>query len=130
MNNNTEHNLIKENKSLKSRFGKAELAAAGAQVQKFGSEIRRCPFANIRSFTFPQNLLSIDLKMMASRRCNKRRPAQELSHFRSQRPQLPDANGADVSALQGYIGIGLVGRHQEDTSKYRPRARISHGTHR
>lgn len=118
--NNTEHNLIKENKSLKSRLEKAELAAAGAQAAGSDSEIKG-PYAKYAlAFTDPQNLLSIDPVGWLPEDATK---GGMLKSYLTSDPKglnFLTQNGADVSALQGYIGIGLVGRHQEDTSKYRP----------
>ena len=57
-NNNIEHKLLKENTSLKTSLGKAELAAAGAG----GSLVRdiKGPFPNTRCPLLPGNLLTLD----------------------------------------------------------------------
>jgi len=117
---NTEHNLIKENKLLKSRLEKAELAAAGAQSTSRDSEIKGPNAKYALAFTDPQNLLSIDPVGWLPENANK---GGMLKSYLGSDPKglnFLTQNGSDVSALQGYIGIGLVARHQEDTSKYRP----------
>ena len=118
-NNNIEHKLLKENTSLKTSLGKAELAAAGAG----GSVVRDIegPFAKYAmSFSLPGNLLTLDENDWLPKDAPK---GGQLKSYLTSDPKglnFLTQNGSDVSALQGYIGIGLVARHHEDTAKYRP----------
>ena len=116
---NLERNLIKENSSLKQRLEKAELASAGISTTTT-SEIKG-PFAKYAlAFTDPQNLLSIDPDPWLPEAASK---GGTLKSYLGSDPKglnFLTQNGADVSALQNYISIGLVARHQNNTSKYRP----------
>ena len=116
---NLEYNLIKENDSLKIRLEKAELAAIGVNTNPEAKV--QGPFAKYAlAFTDPQNLLSLDENDWLPKDATK---GGTLKSYLTSDPKglnFLTQNGSDVSALQGYIGIGLVARHHEDTSKYRP----------
>lgn len=117
--NNVEHNLLKENQSLKIRLDKAELMASSANVS--GHTEIQGPFAKYAlAFTDPQNLLSIDPDEWLPE--NATRGGTLKSYLTSDPKGLNflTQNGADVSELQNYIGIALVNRHHNDTSKYSP----------